>query len=288
MSANPTIARRRLGIKLRELREARSARLEDVAARLGVAASTLSRIETGKAPTRLCYLTTMLNVYGVSDPGLRKPLADLAREGQRKAWWTPWADLLPDGAGRYLGMESAASLVRSYATRTVPALLQTTRYARAVCQATWPRLTADQIRALVKITMRRQEIMQRNSTHVHVVLDESVLLRTIAPADVMVAQLGHLRAVAARSTVTLQIAALSRQLPALSPPFTMISFADLGDADVAVSYGPGEQVIISTRDNEVVAMADTFKTLAQAALSPADSKTMISDILDKLCDGPMS
>ena len=36
----------------RRLREARLLRLEDVAARLGVAPSTLSRIETGLAPAR--------------------------------------------------------------------------------------------------------------------------------------------------------------------------------------------------------------------------------------------
>ena len=48
----PVMPRRRLGAELRRLREARFFRLEDVASVLDVAPSTLSRIETGKAPAR--------------------------------------------------------------------------------------------------------------------------------------------------------------------------------------------------------------------------------------------
>src|ERR1700722_20955783 len=91
----PGIRRQRLGTQLRDLRQRRSLRLEDVAACLGVAPSTLSRIECGKAPTRTSYLTVMLDLYGIDDPQQRKHLTDLAREGQRKGWWTAPGNLLP-------------------------------------------------------------------------------------------------------------------------------------------------------------------------------------------------
>jgi len=279
MSTDPTIARRRLGIRLRELRETRSLRLEDVAASLNLAPSTVSRIETGNAPTRPFYLAAMLDVYGVDDPELRQLLADLAQAGGRKPWWAACADLLPDDAGRYLSLETAASVVRSYSTQTVPALLQTARYAKAVCQAERPGLTADQNRTLVDITMRRQQIVQCNDAHLHLIMDESVLLRTIAPADVMAAQRDHLCAVAARPSVTLQVAAMDRPLPVLSPPFTVLTFIDPADTDLAVSYGPSGQVIINTRDSDAAAMLATFTALAEAGLSAADSKSMISDLM---------
>ncbi len=54
MTMGPTVRRRRLGFELRRLREAHSIKLEEVAEQLGVAASTLSRIETGKAPNQVC------------------------------------------------------------------------------------------------------------------------------------------------------------------------------------------------------------------------------------------
>lgn len=160
-------ARHRLGVKLRELREARSLRLEDVAANLGVVPSTLSRIETGKAPTRRVYLASMLAMYGVDDPDQTRLLASLARDGGREEWWAVYADLLPDGVGRYMGIEAAASLVRSYATQIVPALLQTRDYASAACRAARPGLTADQARALGTVTMRRREIVRDNLARLH-------------------------------------------------------------------------------------------------------------------------
>src|ERR1700683_2094105 len=81
MTIGPTVRRRRLGSELRRLREAQSIKLEEVAEKLGLAPSTLSRIETGKAPTRSAYLNSMLELYGVDDPGQRQVLLEMAREG---------------------------------------------------------------------------------------------------------------------------------------------------------------------------------------------------------------
>jgi len=99
----PTVRRRRLGVELRHLREAHSLKLEEVAERLGLAPSTLSRIETGKAPTKSAYLTAMLAMYEVEDPGARKVLVDMAREGHRKGWWSIYDDVLPSGFDIYVG-----------------------------------------------------------------------------------------------------------------------------------------------------------------------------------------
>ena len=70
VAIGPTVRRRRLGSELRRLREAHSFKLEEAADQLGLAAFMLSRIETGKAPTRTAYLTTMFEMYGVVDQGI--------------------------------------------------------------------------------------------------------------------------------------------------------------------------------------------------------------------------
>lgn len=163
----------------------------------------------------------------------------------------------------------------SYATQTVPALLQTAEYAAAACKASRPGLTASQLRALVGINRRRQQSLRSSGTRLHQVIDESALLRSIAPADVMAAQLDHLRALADRAFLTLQITALGKHLPVLSAPFSLLSYTDPADAGVAVNYGPGGRVIISTDDSDVHAMQITFAALADAALAPEDSVTMI-------------
>ena len=86
MAMGPTVRRRRLGTELRRLRDKSGYKLEEVAAELGVAPSTLSRIETGKAPTKSAYLNQLLEMYGVRDAGARQVLVDMAREGHRKGW----------------------------------------------------------------------------------------------------------------------------------------------------------------------------------------------------------
>lgn len=131
MQASPTVRRRRLGSELRRLRESRSLRLEDVAARLDVAPSTVCRIEIGKAPTRTSYLAIMLDMYGVDDPDERRLMEDMAMDGQRREWWADCSDLLPAGVGSFLGLESAASEVRVFAADVVPGLVQARGYAAA-------------------------------------------------------------------------------------------------------------------------------------------------------------
>src|ERR1700727_1707587 len=128
----PTVRRRRLGSELRRLREDHSIKLKEVAERLGVAASTLSRIETGKAPTKSVYLTAMLEMYGVTDPGQRQGLVDMAREGHRKGWWAVYDDVLPTGVGIYVGLEAEASGLRIYETQLGDGLVHTADYARAL------------------------------------------------------------------------------------------------------------------------------------------------------------
>jgi transcriptional regulator with XRE-family HTH domain len=128
---SPTIYRHRLGSEIRRLRESASLRLEDVASKLDVAPSTVSRIETGLAPARTSYVYTILDMYGVTDPDYRRQLADMARQGQRKSWWTEYNDVLSASTRAYIGFECAASCVRSFSALVVPDLAQTGEYALA-------------------------------------------------------------------------------------------------------------------------------------------------------------
>jgi transcriptional regulator with XRE-family HTH domain len=278
--AAPAAFRRRLGRQLRQLREARSLRLEDAAARLGVAASTLSRIETGKAPTRTSYLAVLLDLYCVDDLGRRGLLADLAREGQRPGWWASYQEALPAGAGIYLGLEQAASRVCSFSVQAIPGLLRTPGYAEAVCWSSWPSLSTDEVSTIVKVQMHRQELLHRSQPRRHFIIEQPALVRPIGSPQVMTAQLKHLSAVADSPSVTVQIAALSADYPVLSPPFTVLRFPDATDLPVACCRTATGQVIVTGDDAEVRALQRTFKALARAAMTPADSADLIRKLID--------
>jgi transcriptional regulator with XRE-family HTH domain len=274
----PTIRRRRLGSELRRLRELSAMRIEDVASALGVAPSTLSRIETGKAPTRTSYLAIMLDLYGVHDLAERRSLSDLAREGQRKGWWAAAEELLPPGSGSYLGLEAEAAAIDAFAAQIVPGLLQTPDYARSVISASRPDLTAGQAEQLAAVQERRQEVLRGSAPlRLHVVIDESVLLRALAPAVVMKHQLERLAAANARPHVTVRVLRLAGP-PVLSGPFSILSFAEPTDADALCATGIRGQLLIEQRPSEVQAMRAVFGALTEAALAPATSSDLINDL----------
>jgi len=279
-SIGPTVRRRRLGTELRRLREAHSIKLEEVADKLGLAASTLSRIETGKAPTRTAYLTAMLDLYGVHDMAGRQILMDMAREGHRKGWWAPFEDVLPTGFDIYVGLEAEASSLRAYESLVIHGLLQTEAYARAVSTAVRRKYQSpEQIERLVTLRMQRQEVILRpDPIELWLILDEAVIRRTMGPPEMMRAQLNHLADASQWPNVTLQVLPFcAGPHPCLNGPFVIIEFPDRFDPDVVYTEGVAGQAYVE-RDREVRARAEAFDLLRAASLSPADSTNLISTL----------
>jgi transcriptional regulator with XRE-family HTH domain len=277
MSIGPTVRRRRLGSELRRLREAQSIKLEEVAERLGLAPSTLSRIETGKAPTRSAYLTSMLELYGVADPSQRQVLVEMAREGHRKGWWAVWEDVLPTGFGIYVGLEAEAASLRVYEAQVVHGLLQTEEYARAVMTTVRRRQTPEEIDRLVALRMQRQDVLLRaDPLELWIILDEAVIRRAMGPPDLMRRQLAHLCKVGLMPNVTLQVLEFCSGLhPALNGPFAIIEFPERFDPDVVYSEGVGGQAYVEEREKAVRAQVEAFDLLRATALPPADSAELI-------------
>jgi transcriptional regulator with XRE-family HTH domain len=261
------------------LREARSLRLEDVADRLGVAPSTLSRIESGKVPTRTGYLAVMLNLYEVDDADQRASLAELAWQGKRDGWWSDYSDVLPAATRYYLSLEAAATRLRGYCLQAVPDLLHTPDYATAACKAAQPGLNPGQIARLVAVSQRRQRSLLASGCQIHLILDESVLVRAVFRADVMAGQSQQVLDLAARPAVTVQVVAMATPQAVLSPPFRVLGFPDPADGDVVSFGGEGGPVTVSRRAADAREALDTFSVLARVALSPADSAALITSLI---------
>ena len=277
MSVGPTVRRRRLGSELRRLRESQSIKLEEVADRLGLAPSTLSRIETGKAPTRTSYLTGMLELYGVRDQSQRQVLIDMAREGHRKGWWEVWDGVLPTGFGIYVGLEAEAASLRVYEAQVVHGLLQTEDYARAVMSTVRRRQTPEEIDRLVSLRMQRQVVLTRpDPMELWIILDEAVLRRMVGSSHVTRDQLEHLYEASQWPNVTLQVLAFGSGLHVgLGGSFAIIEFPERLDPDVVYTEGVTGQAYIEEREREVRARAEAFDVLRAAALPPASSARLI-------------
>jgi hypothetical protein len=230
-------------------------------------------------------MTVMLDQYRVDDADERRRLAGLARLGQRQGWWTDYRDVLPAGAGTWLGLEDAAARVQAFCVLAIPALLATSAYTAAACQATWPGLAKAQVRQLVTVQQRRRRLLERADVRVHAVIDEAALLRSICPANVMTAQLEHLVAVAGGPSVTVQVVALDGRWPVLGPSFTLLGFPDEEDGTAACYRTATGQLIVTEHHADAGALQNAFSALAEAALAPAESVQLIKDIIRRKTGG---
>jgi len=282
MAMGPTVRRRRLGSELRKLRDASGLKLEEVAAALGVAPSTLSRIETGKAPTKSAYLNQMLEMYGVTDPAQRQVLVDMAREGHRKGWWSAFDDVLPSGFDIFVGLEAETTGIRSYENSVVHGLLQTKEYARAVLRELQPRLTAEQIERQVDLRMARQgRLDDEPPLDLWVIHDEAVIRRMVGGPEVMKAQLRRMLEEVLPG-MTLQVLPFASGAHAgLRGPFNILEFADRTDSRVAHVESVGGFLYLE-KDREVRSCADAFDRLRAAALSPGASADLIEQAVKDL------
>jgi transcriptional regulator with XRE-family HTH domain len=275
-TTDPAIHRYHLGQQLRALRETRALKLQDAADTLGITPSTLSRIETGKAVARTSCLTTLLNLYNVTDPRHRAHLTSLASQGRRANPQHDTTRLLPATAIRHLGLEDAAAHIDSYSPHAIPDLLQTPDYAAAATHAAQPDLTAGQIAQLVAITGRRQHILRDPNRSFRFILDESALRRAIAPPPVMTSQLDHLATLAETPNITIQAATLTPAPPVLSPAFDLLTIPGHPDHHIGIRH-PHD---ITTRTADLRNLHRTLTTLTRTALTPQDTRDLITAITD--------
>jgi hypothetical protein len=186
----PTVRRILLGSQLRRLREARGFTRDQAGWEIRASGSKISRIELGQVALKERDVADLLTLYGVTDEAERAPLLTLAKAANAPGWWHRYGDLLADWFQPFLGLEEAASVIRTYQVQFVPGLLQTPGYARAVITAGNPDAPAAEIDRRAEMRMARQELLTRPSApRLWAVIDEAALHRRIGGTDVLRDQL---------------------------------------------------------------------------------------------------
>jgi hypothetical protein len=186
----PTVRRILLGSQLRRLREAREITRDQAGYSIRASESKISRMELGRVPFKERDVADLLTLYGVTDEAERAPLLALANAASVTGWWHRYGDVLADWFQPYLGLEEAASIVRTYEVQFVPGLLQAPGYARAVITAGHPDDSAADIDSRVAMRMARQQVLTRpDPPRLWAVIDEAALRRPIGGTSVMRAQL---------------------------------------------------------------------------------------------------
>lgn len=272
----PPFLRRRLGRRLRAMRQAAGFTLQEAAARLDKTRSSLHRIETGETRADVHLIRSMMDLYDCWEEGL----LDQTREARRPMWFRR----LGVASGTYLDLETLCCQVSEFGSLLVPGLLQTESYIRAIFAASTKRHTAAQIDTAVTV----RQIRQRRLTSADDVLDlvavvdESVLRREVGGSDVMYDQLMHMVKAAALPNVTIQVLPLRRgAFCAMDGPFVVLGFPDPSDPELLfVEYITGALNIEDPEEVREVKLK--FAQLRADALSPADSIELIERIAGEL------
>lgn len=275
--ASPTIRRRELGARLRALRTAAGMTVEDVAARMDVSPTKISRIETAARGVNINDIRVLCDVLGVAQEE-RDGLLALARESRRRSWWQAYG--LPEGLTTYVGLEDAAVAISEYESGTVPSLLQTEAYARAVIEGSLPDLEPEVVEVRVKARLTRQSrVMGEQPVELWAVLDEGALHRTVGGTEVMREQLHTLTARAAMPHITVQVIPFEAGAhPGLNSCFIMLQLADTVSDVVYVEGLLGNHYLQSPAD--LTRYRRVFDQLRAIALSPRESLIRTARIAD--------
>jgi transcriptional regulator with XRE-family HTH domain len=255
------------------MREQAGLTLAEAALRLDKTRSSLGRIETGQSRADVHLARSMMDFYDVYDP----ELLDLVREANRPGWWTKYN---VDDRG-FLSMETEASSLCEFSIVTIPGLLQTEGYMRALFGM---RRSREQLTNDVAVRRHRQRRLTDEEFPLDLVaiIDEAALRKKVGGAEVMHEQLGHLVMAAELSSVSLQVVPDDEGAhPAMTGAFTILTFPESDEPSVLYVEYPTASLHIE-KPEEVAAARLLFDRLRSEALSPADSVALIERVADEL------
>lgn len=229
----PVAFRMQLGARLRRLRKDAGVTREAAGWEIRGSESKISRIELGRVPVKERDVADLLALYR-ADARERAALLALVRRANAAGWWQRYADIVPSWFLSYLGMEEAASQIRTYELQFVPGLLQTVDYARAVIRLGHANASPAEVERRIQLRQGRQRILRRaRPPLVWAVIDEAVLRRRIGGTEVMHAQLRALADAAQRPNVRLQIIPFRAGVHAATGcPFAVLRFPEPELSDV--------------------------------------------------------
>ncbi|MDT0267705.1 helix-turn-helix transcriptional regulator [Streptomyces sp. DSM 44915] len=256
-----------LGVEVRGARERAGLSQRQFAVGTGFSQSYISKVEHGALIPSEDFARKCDLVLGTS--GLFERLRARLVERGHPSWFAPFAK-----------MEREAEEVLDYSLWTLPGLLQTEEYARALFRAGHPEATEDWIEKRVENRVSRRGVLTGDDPPPFwAIIHESVLLPHIGGARAMRAQLEHLLEAASRPRVTVQVLALTAGAPPATEPFIHLQLPRQRSV-VYTDTALGGQ--LSTSDDQVRFCRTAFERLRAEALSPTMSTRLIRKIAKEL------
>jgi transcriptional regulator with XRE-family HTH domain len=282
-TGGPTVLRILLGAQLRKLREDKGITREAAGYEIRSSESKISRMELGRVSFKERDVADLLTLYGLTDEEERTALLTLARDANTPGWWHRESDILPGWFQPYVGLESAATIIRTYELQFVPGLLQTADYARAVIRLGHRQAEPSELERRVSLRLARQKILTRpDPPQLWAVIDEGALRRPVGGDDVMRAQIAALIDATKMPNVQVQVMPFDYGgHSAAGGAFSILRFPDQDLPDIVYVEQLASALYLDKRE-DVERYVEAMERLAVEADPPNETADTLGGILREL------
>jgi transcriptional regulator with XRE-family HTH domain len=271
--------RQRLGRALRAARAHAGLTTTELAARLGIGQSSVSRYETGAAVPPAALLDAWASAGGIH-PSNRPALAELHEQAAAEAvsWRAAHRTATPAQVqAEVAAMERDAKAVRAFEPILVPGILQTPAYAAAVYRARG--LAGDQLAAATQARVDRQAYLFTPGLDLHLVVGEAALRWRLTRPELHLAQLDRIGQLAGVDGLRLALLPFGAELAAWhGHGFVLFDLADGPVAHVETLHAA-----VNVLDpDETAGYEQAFERLAAAAVTGASAQALLRRLAAEL------
>lgn len=267
-----------LGAELKAARDRAGIGLRELAKRLGIDHSTLSRAESGVRPPSTELASRILALVDVTGDEFERIVA-MSRDTDGPAWLAVTLPDLQSQLSALLSFEQMATAITSMSPLLVPGLLQTSGYVRAIMHSAGVPTGEAEIRVATRLG--RRDILTRSDSTVRFTafIGAAALRNPIGGAEVMRDQLAHLLKVSDWPNVTLHaIPDDAGWHPGLEGGFVVI---DTGPMSL-VHIENRQSGLFLKEETDVAVYKEAVKKVLGVAKSPVHTAELIAREAEKI------
>lgn len=276
MPGTPSHRRVRLGLALRDAREAAKLTQVEVGKLIDRSQSWMQKLELAQtAKVRLTELNKLLEIYNVTG-GEAEELRQFARSplDERGVWVD--TSKSPVWWSRYQEVERSAKVIKAVHLDAQDGLIQSEAYMRRQFELG----SAVDVETQVQARLMRQKAIftQTSPPDCTFVLSEACLRRNMGDPAMMVMQLKHLLTLSEKACITILILPFDAALGTSTYGFTFMQFnnATMGDF-VSIEYAVGAATIDD--EDALRVFQRRWELVRSAALGEYDSRKFIRGVL---------
>jgi len=275
--------RQRLGAELRRARELSGLSGRELAQRIGISQSKVSRVESGSALLSIPEVAAWASATRASSDvaGLLSALTEAAYTEVHN-----WGSMLRDRPhiqGDIQDLERRARKILTFQPSVVPGLLQTAEYARRVFTMFQPPYLEQEIPEVLGARLDRQTALFGDRQRFDFLITEAALRWRPGPPALLQAQLDRISSLSTLDTVSVGVIPLSAEaVTNTSHGFVLFEMAEHDESDAMVLVET-IHANLTVNDPESIALYRTrWSLLMQMALSGDEARAFLAVVASNL------